>query len=69
VAGLIFMLLLMASLAFFISALWVGFEPWTASILGAIPILVHYVGLRCRQNAFEGRVLVISSEKPWQLAF
>jgi hypothetical protein len=69
VAGLIFMLLLTASLAFFISALWVGLEPWAASLLGAIPILVHYVGLRRGQNDFEGRVLVISSEKPWQLAF
>ena len=63
------MLLLTASLAFFISALWVGLEPWAASLLGAIPILVHYVGLRRGQNDFEGRVLVISSEKPWQLAF
>jgi hypothetical protein len=69
VEGLIFLLLLTASLAFFSSALWVGLEPWAASLLGAIPILVHYVGPHRGQKAFEGRVLVISSEKPWQLAF
>jgi hypothetical protein len=69
VAGLVFLLLLTSSLTFIISALWVGLAPWAATLSGAIPILVHYVGLRRRQKAFEGRVLVISSEKPWQLAF
>lgn len=69
VAGLIFLMLMSASLVLFISALWVGLAWWIASLFGVIPILVHYVGLRRRQKAFEGRVLVISSEKPWQLAF
>jgi hypothetical protein len=58
-----------ASLAFVISALWVGMAPWMASLFGVIPILVHYIGSHRRQKAFEGRVLVISSDKPWQLAF
>ena len=69
VAGLIFIMLVTASFAFVISALSLGLAPWVASLLGVIPILVHYVGPRRRQKAFEGRVLVISSEKPWQLAF
>ena len=69
VAGLIFIMLVTASFAFVISALSVGLAPWVASLLGVIPILVHYIGPRRRQKAFEGRVLVISSEKPWQLAF
>jgi hypothetical protein len=69
VAGLIFFMLMTASLAFFISALWVGLEPWAASLLGVIPILVHHIGPHRRQKFFERRVLVISSEKPWQLAF
>ena len=62
-------MLMTASLAFFISALWVGLAPWIASFLRVIPILVHFLGPHRRQKAFEGRVLVISSEKPWQLAF
>ena len=62
-------MLMSASLVLFISALWVGLAWWIASLFGVIPILVHYVGPRRRQKAFEGRVLVISSEKPWQLAF
>jgi len=62
-------MLVTASLAFVISALWIGLAPWAAFLLAAIPILVHSVGLHRRQKDFEGRVLVISSEKPWQLAF
>jgi hypothetical protein len=66
---LIFIMLVTAILAFVISALWVGLAPWAAFLSGVIPILVHYVGSHRRQKAFEGRVLVVSSEKPWQLAF
>ena len=62
-------MLVTAVLAFVISALWVGLAPWAAFLSGVIPILVHYVGSHRRQKAFEGRVLVVSSEKPWQLAF
>jgi len=69
VAGLVFMLLSTASLAFVSSALWVGLAPWIAYPFGAIPILVHYIGRRRRQKDLQGRVLVISAEKPWQLAF
>jgi hypothetical protein len=69
VAGFIFLMLATASLAFVISTLWVGLSSWVASLFGVIPILVHYIGSRRRQKVFEGRVLVISSEKPWQLAF
>lgn len=63
------MLLATASLAFVISALWVGLEPWIAYPFGAIPILVHYIGRLRRQKDLQGRVLIISSDKSWQLAF
>jgi type IV secretory pathway TrbD component len=69
VAGLVFLMLVTSSLAFVSSALWLGLAPWFAFLFGVIPFLVHYVALRPRQKAFEGRVLVISPEKPWQLAF
>lgn len=63
------MLLMTAFLAVVISAFWVGLEPWAAYPLGAIPILVHCLVQWRRQKDLLGRVLVISSENPWQLAF
>lgn len=62
-------MLVTASLALVISALSVGLASWAASLFGVIPILVHYLGSRRNKKVLEGRVIVISSEKPWQVAF
>jgi hypothetical protein len=63
------MLLSVACLAFVISALWVGLEPWIAYPLGLIPFLVHRFGQRYRFKGLEDRVLVIRSDQTWHLAF
>lgn len=69
VAGLVFVLLSLASLALVTSALWVSVEPWIAYPLGVIPFLVHAFGQRSNINGLGGRVLVIRSDQSWHLAF
>lgn len=66
---LTFVLLSCGACALVVSALWAGWSPWIAVTLAAIPFLVHLVGRWYNQPSLKGRVLVVSPDKPWQLAF
>lgn len=68
VTGLRIALLCIASLAIFFSAAALGATFWLACLLSTIPVLVHAIGSR-HQKKMAGRVLVISVDNLWQLAF
>jgi hypothetical protein len=69
VAAFSFVLLSLGACALVISARWAGMSPWLAITLAPIPFLVHFIGRWHNQTSLRGRVLVVSPDKPWQLAF
>jgi hypothetical protein len=69
VNGLSVVLLSCGACALVVSALWAGWRPWFAVILAALPFLVHFIERWLNQPSLKGRVLVVFTDKPWQLAF
>jgi hypothetical protein len=52
-----------------ISAIWLGWSGWVAVPLAIIPFLVNYFWRWRDQRKFQDRVLVVWSDRSWQLAF
>lgn len=69
VAGASVALLCIAAWAIVMSALWIGLDTWLAYFLATIPFLVHFIERWSKKAQLKDRILVVYSDKPWQLAF